>query len=53
MDEVVSFDRLAIGQWKAIGLFTLDQQGALMLVANILHKLRVAHPTIGNPYWRR
>ena len=53
MDEVVPFDCLAIGQGKDIGLFTLHEHGALMLIANMLHKLRVAKPTIGNHYGRR
>src|SRR2546425_7588170 len=47
MDEVVPFDCLAIGQGKDVGLFALYEQGALMLIAHMLHKLRVAKPTIG------
>src|SRR6266849_4903288 len=52
-DEVVPFDLLSIGQGKNIGLFTLNKQSALMRIANMLHKLRVAEPTVGNYDGRR
>src|SRR6266702_1060045 len=41
LDEVASFDLSSIGQDKSVGLFPLHQKGALMLIADILHKLRV------------
>src|ERR1700720_36116 len=53
LNEVVSFDLLSIGQGKYVGLFAFHKQGALMRIANMLHKLRVAEPTVGNYDWRR
>src|SRR6266849_3292271 len=53
LDEVVPFDFLSISQAKYVGLFTLNKQGALVRIANMLHKFRVAKPTIGNHDGRR
>src|SRR5713101_7713910 len=53
LDEVVSFDLVAIGQGKDVGLFAFHKQSALMRIAHMLHKLRVAEPTVGNHDWRR
>jgi hypothetical protein len=53
LDEVMPFEPSAIGQGKAIRRFALDQQGALMRLANMLYALRVAKPTIGHHHGRR
>src|SRR5713226_8049682 len=53
LDEVVSFDLVAIGQGKDVGLFAFHKQSALMRIAHMLHKLRVAEPTVGNHDGRR
>src|SRR5207244_10562766 len=52
LDEVLSFDLSPIGKDKCVGLFALNKQCAVVLLANMLHKLRVAKPAIGDHHRR-
>jgi hypothetical protein len=49
----VSFDLSPVSLGKAIGGFAFDQQGPLMLMADMRHQLRVAKLAVRHDDWRR